>query len=63
MLFKNKYHKQENLNDMHVDIGFSRKSNCFCLVVREKLGTNGIKFPAKGSLPVIVSSIVQNQLQ
>ena len=38
MLFKKQAYKQENCNDMHADIGFSRKSNCFCLVVREKAG-------------------------
>ena len=44
-------------NDRHVDIGFSRKLNVFVSSCVKRLGTSGFKFPAKGSLPVILSSM------
>ena len=47
---------QKYFNDRHVDIGFSRKLNVFVWSCVKRLGTSGFKFPAKGSLPVILSS-------
>ena len=48
---------QKSFNDRHVDIGFSRKLNVFVWSCVKRLGASGFKFPAKGSLPVILSSI------
>ena len=48
---------QKYFNDRHVDIGFSRKLNVFVWSCVKRLGTSGFKFPAKGSLSVILSSM------
>ena len=48
---------QKYFNDRHVDIGFSHKLNVFVWSCVKRLGTSGFKFPAKGSLPVILSSM------
>ena len=53
---------QKYFNDRHVDIGFSRKLNVFVWSCVKRLGTSGFKFPAKGSLPVILSSMVEYEM-
>ena len=59
VLFKNKYDSKKISMTCMVTSDFPANQIVFVWSCVKRLGTNGFKFPAKGRLPVIFSSMIR----